>query len=211
MSYHRRMRLQLPGEPRFQLLEIVLAVMAVLSLCALGCAGPRVHSRRVPASVFEAARYEARHEPATAEPAPRHEEGAAFVVRTLHAAGLRFGTDGSTRALWGYMRTAHRLVPAGAARPGDVLFFDTGGTGEQPDCADHAGIVERVGPGGRIRFLELRGGHLRHSFVDPAHPASRRDGRGDILNSFLRPIRAGDPDGARYFAGEMLCGVARVR
>jgi hypothetical protein len=165
----------------------------------------------VPASVFEAARYEARHEPADAEPGPRPDEGAAFVVRTLHAAGLRFGTDGSTRALWGYMRTAHRLVPAAAARPGDILFFDTQGTGGQPDCADHAGIVERVGSGGRIAFLELRGGRVRHSFVDPARPALRRDGQGEILNSFLRPLRTDDPQGARYFAGQMLCGVARAR
>lgn len=205
------MRLQLPGEPRLHVLEIFLAAVAVLGLCALGCATPRVHSRRLPASVFQAARYEARHDRAAAAPASRQEEGAAFVVRTLHAAGLRFGTDGSTRALWGYMRTAHRLVPPSAAKPGDVLFFDTRGTGGQPDCADHAGIVEHVGPAGRIGFLELRGGHLRHSFVDPAHPASRRDGRGDLLNSFLRPMRPGDPEGARYFAGQMLCGIARAR
>jgi hypothetical protein len=205
------MRLQLPGERRFQVLEIFLAVMAVLGLCALGCATPRAHSQRVPASVFQAARYEARHEPAHRDRARTVDEGAAFVVRTLHAAGLRFGTDGSARALWGYMRTSHRLVSAAAARPGDVLFFDTHGTGIQPDCADHAAVVERVGPAGRIEFLELRGGHLRHSFVDPAHPATRRDARGEVLNSFLRPLRADDPQGARYFAGQMLCGIARVR
>jgi len=203
------MRLQLPGEPRFHVVEVFLAVMAVLGLCALGCATPRVHSRRMAASVFEAARYEARHEPAA--PVSHQDEGAAFVVRTLHAAGLRFGTDGSTRALWGYMRTSQRLVSPGAARPGDVLFFDTRGTGGQPDCADHAGIVERVGPAGRLRFIELRGGHLRHSFVDPGQPAARRDGRGEILNSFLRPMRTDDPEGSRYFAGQMLCGIARAR
>ena len=38
-----------------------------------------------------------------------------------------------------------------------------------------------------------------------ATPAAR------ILNSFLRPIRIDDPPGARYFAGEMLCGVARAQ
>jgi hypothetical protein len=209
MSYHRRMALQLPGEPRYGFFEIFLAAIAVLGLCALGCATPRTHSRRYPASVFEAARYEARAQPQVA-PTPSQDEGAAFVVRTLHAAGLRFGTDGSTRALWGYMRTAHRLVAAPAVRPGDILFFDTRGTGERPDCSDHAGVVERVSPDGRIGFIELRGGRLRHSFVDPARPADRRGAGGEILNSFLRPLRTDDPPGARYFAGEMLCGIARA-
>ncbi len=203
------MALQLPGEPRYRLVEILLAVIGVLGLCALGCATPRAHSRRYPASVFEAARYEARAQP-PAEPAHGQDEGAAFVVRTLHAAGLRFGTDGSARALWGYMRTAHRLVTPSAVRPGDILFFDTLGTGEQPACADHAGVVERVATGGRIGFIELRGGQLRHSFVDPAHPADRRGTRGEILNSFLRPLRTDDPRGARHFAGQMLCGIARA-
>ena len=204
------MSLQLPGEPRFHLVEIFLAVIAVLGLCALGCATPRAHSRRYPPSVFEAARYEAREQPPATEPASRQDEGAAFVARTLHAAGLRFGTDGSTRALWGYLRAEHRLVSPSAARPGDVLFFDTQGTGERPECADHAAVVEQVGRSGRIGFLELRGGRIRHSFADPARPASRRDERGALLNSFLRPIRSDDPAGARYFAGQMLCAVIRI-
>ena len=126
--------------------------------------------------------------------------------RALHDAGFRFGTDGSTRALWGYLRTAHRLVGTADARPGDILLFDTRGVAPAPECADRAGIVESVGAGGRITFVEAQGGRVRRSFVDPAHPSSRRDARGEILNSFLRPIRIDDPPGARYFAGEMLCG-----
>jgi hypothetical protein len=209
MSYDPGMSLHLPGEPRIRLLEVLLAVVAVLGLCALGCAAPGPQTRRYPASVFEAARYEARHEPAV-ERAPRPDEGAAFVVRTLHAAGLRFGTDGSTRALWGYLRTSHRLVPAAAARPGDVLFFDTRGTGDRAECADHAAVVERVTGSGRIAFVEVRGGRIRHSFVDPAHPASRRDDDGSLLNSFLRPMRPDDPPGTRHLASQMLCAVVRL-
>ena len=97
------------------------------------------------------------------------------------------------------------------ARPGDILLFDSRGVAPAPECADRAGIVESVGAGGRITFVEARDGRVRRSFVDPAHPSSRRDARGEILNSFLRPIRIDDPPGARYFAGEMLCGVARTR
>ena len=64
--------LQLPGEPRYRFVEIFLAVIAVLGLCALGCATPRARSRRYPASVFEAARYEARTQP-TVPPATNQE------------------------------------------------------------------------------------------------------------------------------------------
>src|SRR5205809_286165 len=120
MSYDGRMSLQLPGERGFRWLEVFLAMIVVLGLCALGCVAPA------------------------------------------------------------------------------------------PECADRAGIVESVGTGGRITFVEAQGGRVRRRFVDPAHPSSRRDARGEILNSFLRPIRIDDPPGARYFAGEMLCGVARA-
>jgi hypothetical protein len=211
------MPLQLPGERGFRWLEVVLAMIVVLGLCALGCATPRARTRGAAPSVFHAARFEARHSSVSgahgsgAPDGGAADEGAAFVERALHDAGFRFGTDGSTRALWGYLRTAHRLVGATDARPGDVLFFDTRGVAPVAECADRAGIVESVGAGGRITFVEAQGGRVRRSFVDPAHPSSRRDARGEILNSFLRPIRIDDPPGARYFAGRMLCGVARVR
>jgi hypothetical protein len=190
MSYDLAMSLQLPGEPRIRLVEVVLALIAVLGLCALGCATPH------PQSPIEAA--------------ARADEGAAFVVRTLHAGGMRFGTDGSTRALWGYLRTSHRLVAPTAARPGDVLFFDTRGIGERPECADHVAVVEQVARSGRIAFVEARGGRIQHSFADPVRPASRRDEHGAVLNSFLRPLRTDDPPGARHFAGQMLCAIVRL-
>jgi hypothetical protein len=181
--------------------------LVVLGLCALGCASTPP-TRRLPASVFRGARFEARtgRRPARA-PA---DEGALLVERTLHAAGLRFGTDGTARALWGYMRTSHELVSPPDARPGDVLFFDTRGAEAEADCADHAGIVESVDADGRLGFVEARGGQVRHSFVDPRRPALRRGESGQILNSFLRAKLPTDPPTARYFAGEMLCGVARV-
>jgi hypothetical protein len=212
MSYDRRMSLLLPGERRFRWLEVFVAMIVVLGLCALGCATPRAHTRGAPPSVFQAARFEAQHPSASHRRTGQGaaDEGAAFVERALHDAGFRFGTDGSTRALWGYLRSSHRLVGATEARPGDILLFDTRGSAPTPECADRAGIVERVDTSGRLTFVEAQGGRIRRSFVDPAHPSSRRDARGEILNSFLRPIRIDDPPGARYFAGEMLCGVART-
>ena len=184
-------------------------MVAVLGLCAFGCAAPN-GTRRLPASVFHGARYEARGSHHGARHT-RAAESAALVERSLHESGLRFGTDGSVRALWGYMRTSHEVVAAADARPGDVVFFDTHGTDDVPDCADHAGIVESVDAEGRLGFVEARDGQVRHSFVDPARPTVRRGEHEEILNSFLRPKLLTDPPEARYFAGEMLCGIGRVK
>ena len=135
-----------------------------------------------------------------------------MVIERIHAAGFRFGTDGTPGALWGYMRTSHELIDPREARAGDVVFFDTRSRSEEDlDCSDRVGLIESVDAGGRITFLEARGGQLYRGFVDPRQPQARRDDGGEILNSFLRPKRLNDPDGTRYFAGEMLCGVARVR
>jgi hypothetical protein len=203
------MALQLPGERRRPgLVEALLGTAAVLGLCVLGCATP-TSTRRLPASVIRASRFDshgARHPSRRA----RGDESAALVERALHQAGLRFGTDGSVGALWGYVRTSHEVIAPADAQPGDVLFFDTQGTGPVVDCADHAGIVESVDEDGRLGFVEARDGQVRHSFVDPALPALRRGDHAQILNSFLRPKRITDPPGTRYFAGEMLCGVGRI-
>jgi hypothetical protein len=195
------MPLPLPGDERRQhLWEILLALVIVLGLCAVGCAGS-ASSRRAPPAVFRAARFEANGKGG--------DESAALVERRLHVLGYRFGTDGSVPALWGYLRATHRLIPAAEARPGDVLLFDTRGVDAQPRCADHAGLIESV-VDGRITFVEARGGRVRRSLVDPAHPSLRRDARGRIANSFLRPKVIDDPAGARYFAGDMLCAVVRL-
>lgn len=206
------MSLLLPGERPPRIWGALLAAGVVLGLCALGCASPAGQTRRF-TSVFQAARFEALRPVSAARDGGRPvagEEGAAFVEKALHDAGFRFGTDGSARALWGYLRASHRLVPAVEARPGDVVFFDTRGLTPAPECADHAGIVEKVDHDGRITFAEARGGRMRRSFVDPARPSVRRDDRGQILNSFLRAKTVDDPPAARYFAGQMLCGIARA-
>lgn len=205
------MPLPLPGEDRNRprLIEVLLAVAIVVGLCSFGgCASAPHHARaprvrRVPAPIVAAARSET--------PAPR-DEGAAFVERSLRDSGLHFGTDGSTRALWEYLRNTHATVAPPRARPGDVLFFDTRASDAEPDCDDttnHAGVVESVEPDGRIVFLEARGVQIRRSVVDPARPTLRRNDRGELANSFLRAKLVADPPNARYFAGQMLCGIAR--
>jgi hypothetical protein len=191
--------------------EVLLALAVVLGLCALGCGGPS-RARRGHPSVIQAARQEARAwESPPASRQQRDEESAALVARALHDTGLRFGTDGSTRALWGYLRTAHKVVPPAAVRPGDIVFFDRKGSAVRPpECADHAGIVTEVSLAGRISFLEVRDGQVRTSYAHPRWPLARRDDRNQVLNSFLRTKKIDDPPDGRYFAGEMLCGAVRV-
>ncbi len=181
-----------------------------------GCAsGPP--ARRIASPVFLSARHQ---QPGVTRAAPRAhqrtlasgDKTAAMVVDRIHAAGFRFGTDGTAGALWGYMRTSHELVESDGVRAGDVVFFDTLSRGDSDlDCADRLGIVVEMDARGRITFVEARDGQLQRGYVDPHQPLARRDERGEIINSFLRPKRLSDPDGTRYFAGEMLCGIARVR
>jgi len=209
------MPLLLPGEsphPRVRLIEVVVAVAAVFSLCALGCASS-TRTRRMPPSVFKSAQHDGPRAGKRRPPLPHanRDEGAAVVAASLHRSGLRFGTDGSTRALWGYLSTTHKVVSPDNARPGDFVFFDTrGGANSDPECADHVGVIQKVDAGGRITFVEARGGTTRTSYVTPSQPLARRDGQGEIANSFLRAKKISDPPQARYFAGEMLCGIARV-
>jgi hypothetical protein len=212
MSYDGRvdMPLPLPGDDRTRprLIEVLFVVAIVVGLCSLGgCATASPHATR-PHRVHTPVAARAH----VAPPGPR-DEGAAFVARALRDSGMRFGTDGSTRSLWEYLRNTHDTVAASRAHAGDVLFFDTRADDGTPDCddtTDHVGLVESAEPDGRIIFVEARGGQVRRSVVDPAHPSLRRNARGEIANTFLRPKRVADPPNARYFAGEMLCGIARV-
>jgi hypothetical protein len=132
---------------------------------------------------------------------------AGLVEGALRSRGARFGTDGQVASLYAYMRREQAFVSPRAARPGDVLFFAISAS----TCADHTGVVEAVDDIGRITFREVRAGQVRTSYVHPGDPTARRWSDGRVVNSFLRPRRTDDPPAAKYFAGEMLCGVARVR
>lgn len=134
---------------------------------------------------------------------------AAPVEEALHARGLRFGTDGSVGALYAYATSQHERVDPRRARAGDLVFFDTTRDGSR--CGTHVGVVAGVAPGGALKFREWRQGTTRDSFADPMRPQRRRDEQGRVINSFLRARTPSDDDGTRYYAGEMLCAVVRVR
>jgi len=133
---------------------------------------------------------------------------ATLVEASLRDRGLRFGTDGSVKALYSYATQTHERVNAQEARPGDVVFFDTSRAGNQ--CGGHVGLVQGFAPGGALKFRERRGGEERVSVADPQRPGQRRDEDGRVINTFIRPVKPDDPAGTRYYAGQMVCAVVRV-
>lgn len=143
-----------------------------------------------------------------AVPEPSRDDGAALVARELARRGVRFGTDGSVGALYSYLRSEHPALPPAEARPGDVLFFDSGDP--KAACGDRAALVERIEADGRMTFREGRGGRVRIGHAQPRDPHRRRDEANRVVNTFLRPKRREDPPGTRYHAGALLCAVFRV-
>jgi hypothetical protein len=218
-----RLRANRRSEKRPVRVALVGALSALSLAVTLGggaCSHPSAEPRRLPAWVFAGSHADsASTRPRQARPRGGirgRSEASDFVVAALQDAGLRFGTDGSVAALWGYLASSHIPVAPAAARPGDVLFFQTRvpasarpGTG--CDTPDHVGIVSTVDPDGRIGFVEARDRQVRRSYVDPEHPRLRRDGADRVMNSFLRPKRIDDPPDMPAFAGEMLCAAVRAR
>ena len=189
----------------------VVALAVGVSTLTAGCARPP-QPRPLPAWALDPDHGGSPH---PRPPRPRggmrgHSEASDLVVAALQEYGLRFGTDGRVRSLWGYLRDGHRRVAPQSALPGDVVFFRTRAPGPAAcDDPDHAGLVAAVETDGRIDFMEARGGQLRRSYVDPQRPHDRRDENGRVLNSFLHPRKFGDPEDTPTFAGEMLCAVVR--
>jgi len=180
---------------------IRLAFLAIVTVAA-GCSTASSHSRYVPSAQI---RSSVSAPTRKAQPPHAKRSAASLVEESLHGRGIRFGTDGSVPALFAFLHEQFPQVQADQARGGDVLFFDLG-TG----CGLHTGLVETAESGGRIGFREWRDGSSRHSYVTPRDPYLRRDGKGRIMNTFLRPRRMEDPAETAYFAGEMLCAVFRV-
>jgi hypothetical protein len=131
--------------------------------------------------------------PAAARPRKAGRLASNPVEDSLRGRGIRFGSDGSSPALFAFVREHFAEIPPEQASRGDLLFFDMG-----RGCGGHAGLVETVEPAGRIGFRERRDGDAHHS------------GQGRILNTFLRPKRMDDAPDAMYFAGEMLCAVFHI-
>jgi hypothetical protein len=100
------------------------------------------------------------------------------------------------------------LGPTEVAQPGDLLVFDRAVANEP---ADLIAIVIGRDTRGVTEIAYAAGGVIRRGFVDAAHPTSRRDLQGGVLNTFLRHGKQWPPKGTRYLAGELLANVIRLR
>lgn len=97
--------------------------------------------------------------------------------------------------------------PTAEPRPGDLLLFSRA-LSDEP--ADLVALVIGRDTRGVTEIVYAAGGVIRRGFVDVAHPASRRDLRGGVSNTFLRHGRRQPPKGTRYLAGELLAHLIRV-
>jgi hypothetical protein len=82
--------------------------------------------------------------------------------------------------------------------PGDLVVFE-----------DQIGVVLETAQG-RIKFAYPRRKRIFEGLVTPRDPHRRRDRSGRIANSFLRPIRPGEPRRLPRLAGELLRGFRRA-
>ena len=181
------------------------AFLWAITAFSAGCSTAALQSVHAPATRVRSAAVVSK--PSSSEAQQRKEKriAAGPVEESLRGRGIRFGTDGTAPALFAFVREQFPQISADGVASGDLLFFDLG-TG----CGGHAGLVETVEPEGRIGFRERRDGDSRHSYVTPREPLVRRDGKGRILNTFLRPKRMEDPAETAYFSGEMLCAAFHV-
>jgi hypothetical protein len=96
-------------------------------------------------------------------------------------------------------------------RPGDLVFFedtyDRNRDGRRNDGLTHIGVVERVSAEGLVTFVHRAGGGVKRSKLHLYQRDVRRDGKGRVLNDWLR--RA-DRKGPGQLAGELVAGFASV-
>jgi hypothetical protein len=86
-------------------------------------------------------------------------------------------------------------------RPGDLVVFEDGWL---------VGVVTSVRADGTVEFVFARDGVVRRGFLNSSRPGRRRDERGRVLNTFVRPFRPDDRRTQRYLAGELVTGYLRL-
>jgi hypothetical protein len=96
-------------------------------------------------------------------------------------------------------------------RPGDLVFFqetyDRNRDGQRNDGLTHIGVVERVSKDGQVTFVHRAGGGVKRSRLHLSQRDVRRDGKGRVLNDWLRRADRKHPG---QLAGELVVGFAAV-
>ena len=96
-------------------------------------------------------------------------------------------------------------------RPGDLVFFqetyDRNRDGKRNDGLTHIGVVERVSADGLVTFVHKAGGGVKRSRLHLSKRDVRRDGKGRVLNDWLRRADRKHPG---QLAGELVVGFAAV-
>jgi len=92
------------------------------------------------------------------------------------------------------------LSSGGVPLLGDLVVFDDV-VPHQPASA--LGVVVAVDDRGVVEFVYLARGVVRRGFLDPQHPAVKRDGEGRIQNIILRQEHGGRDKGVGDLAGQL--------
>ena len=210
------------------------AIVAVV-ICAAACA-PRTRPYRFAAPMVAGAELAppSWQPPATARPDPRAPAATTDVppeaaltpdtARALagardHRDPLAFALDLRARLTGDRIEAADgpALVELARARglldqapiaPGALLVFDRA-VARAP--ASLVAVALATDDRGVTTMVYLAAGVARIGYVDPAHPASKRDERGRVRNTFLRHRDEEPPDGTHFLAGELLAHVISSR
>jgi hypothetical protein len=126
-----------------------------------------------------------------------------FALRVLGEMGARLVPEayGAPDGLAFVAALSDRLERDVVPLAGDLVVFEDGWL---------VGVVTSVRADGTIEFVFARDGVVRRGFLNPARPDERRDPRGRVLNTFVRPFRSQDRGSQRYLGGQLLSGFLRL-
>jgi peptidoglycan DL-endopeptidase CwlO len=125
------------------------------------------------------------------------------VTRGIYAqAGFSLGgqqqsdKESDTSVLYRLVRTSGSLRKSDPL-VGDLVFFDDtydrNRDGLRNDPLSHVGVVESVLKDGTVIFVHHAAGGILRYRMNLAHPGTRRDAEGRVLNHFLRRAEGGEP------------------
>ena len=120
------------------------------------------------------------------------------------------GTRGKsgTELMFRTLKSRGRIVPAGQAKPGDIVFFhntwDKNGNGLRDDRFTHVALVVEVDSDGRLQVLHYASGKVKRGYIHPQRRGEARDKNSRrVLNSHIRRGRG------RTLMGQLMFAVGR--